>query len=119
MEVLVINGHDYSRFVELKGLEWARNDLDSEKTKRTKDGKMRRNKITDKRTCGYKLVNMTREDMAQLDDDLSAETFSAKYLDLHGVKTKTFYCSSFKAQLSYIQNGESHWGNATFTMIEV
>lgn len=119
MEVLVINGHDYSRFVELKGLEWARNDLDSEKTKRTKDGKMRRDKITTKRTAGYKLINMTQSELAQLDDDLSAETFSARYLDLHGVKTKTFYCSSFKARLSDVQNEEPHWDEASFTMIEV
>lgn len=119
MEVLVINGHDYSRFVERKGLEWARNDLDSEKTKRTKDGKMRRDKITTKRTIGYKLVNMSQEEMAQLDDDLSDETFSAKYLDLHGVKMKTFYCSSFKARLSDVQGEISHWDEAAFTMIEV
>lgn len=37
MEVLVINGHDYSRHIERKGVGWSRNDLDSDKTTRTKD----------------------------------------------------------------------------------
>lgn len=119
MEVLVINGHDYSRFVESKGLEWKRNDLDSEKTKRTKDGRMRRDKIGTKRTVGYKMVNMTREEMAALDDDLSAATFSATYSDLHGTMTKEFYCSSFSARLECVFADGEKWGSATFNMIEV
>lgn len=120
MEVLVINGHDYSSFVELKGLEWKRNDLDSDKTTRTKDGRMRRDKICTKRTVGYKLFNMTREKMAALDDDLSAATFFATYSDLHGTMTREFYCTSFSAQLERIyDDGQEQWGSATFNMIEV
>lgn len=119
MEVLVINGHDYSKHISRKGVDWKRNDLDSEKTKRTKDGKMRRDKITTKRTVGYSLINMTREQLAQLDSDLSKATFSARYLDLHGVMTKTFYCSSFSAKIEEVSGEESIWGGASFTMIEV
>ena len=45
MEILIINGHDYSRYVKMGGFSWSRNDLDTDQTKRTKDGKMRRQKI--------------------------------------------------------------------------
>lgn len=119
MEVLKINGHDYSQYVESKGYGWSRNDLDSENTTRTKDGKMRRDKITTKRKCSFTLWGMTRELMAQLDDDLSAATFSATYLDLHGVQTREFYCSSFSATCAECVNDGSDWEEATFNMTEV
>ena len=46
MEFLKINHHDYSSFVEYKGYGWSRNDLDSEKTTRVKNGDLRRKKVT-------------------------------------------------------------------------
>ena len=49
MTILEINGHDYARWVEDGGYSWSRDDLDSEKTKRVKNGTMRRDKITEKR----------------------------------------------------------------------
>lgn len=119
MEVLVINGHDYSQFVEAKGCGWSREDLDSDKTKRTKDGKLRRDKIATKRKLSYKMIGMSRPELAQLDDDLSAATFSATFLDLHGVMTRTFYCSSFSATLDAVYDEDGEWSGAAFNMIEV
>lgn len=119
MEVLIINGNDYSRFIRGKGVAWSRNDLDSEKTVRTKAGTLRRDKIATKRKLTYDLINMTQAELAQLDNDLSAATFSARYLDLHGVRTKTFYCSSFSATLADCSDGVSRWEGATFSMTEV
>lgn len=120
MEVLVINGHDYSPLVKRRGVGWKRNDLDNEQTKRTKAGTMRRDKITTKRTVSYEIMpTATQEELAQLDDDLSEETFSARYLDLHGIQTRTFYCSSFSATLDEIDGEEGHWSGGAFNMIEV
>lgn len=119
MEVLIINGHDYSRFVERKGYGWQREDLDSENTSRTKDGKMRRDKITTKRKLSYTIMNMSRKQLAQLDDDLSAPTFSATYLDLHGRQTRTFYCSSFSCTLDELSDSDGSWEGSSFNMIEV
>jgi len=119
MEVLNINGVEYSAHIEVKGVGWSRNDVDSEKTTRTKDGKLRRDKITTKRKLSYKLVHMTREELARLDDDLNQPTFSATYMDLHGVMTREFYCSSFSATLESAYSEEGEWGAAAFDMIEV
>lgn len=119
MEVLIINGIDYSHKIERKGLGWSRNDIDSEKTTRLKNGNMRRKKITTKRKLSYKLINMTRAELAQLDKDVSADTFSATYLDLHGEMTKEFYCSSFAATLADCADGVDKWEGATLTMTEV
>lgn len=120
MGILIINGHDYSACIERSGYGWSREDLDSEKTKRTKDGKLRRDKITTKRKLSYKLMHMTLEQLAQLDDDLSAATFSATYFDLHGSMTKEFYCSSFAATLDEAYSDDSTaWSGASFNLIEV
>ena len=119
MEVLIINGCDYSNFVQHKGVSWSRNDLDSSQTTRTKNGRMRRQKITTKRKLEFTLMNMTRAQLAQLDQALSAATFTATYLDLHGRMTREFYCSSFKATLSEATDEDSTWEGASFSMTEV
>lgn len=120
MEVLFINGHDYSHLVKRKGVGWKRNDLDSEKTKRTKAGTLRRDKITTKRTLSYEIINTAKQsEIAQLDKDLSEETFTARYLDLHGIQTRKFYCSSFSATLDEVDGDESRWSGGSFNMIEV
>lgn len=113
------SGNDWSSKIVRKGYGWKRNDLDSEKTKRTKAGVMRRDKITTKRTVSFEAFNLTRAELAELDDDLSQDTFSATYLDIHGEMTKTFYCSSLSVTLEEVQDGVDAWGNATFTIIEV
>ena len=120
MEFLRINTHAYSKFVERKGYGWSRNDLDSEKTTRVKNGDLRRKKITTKRKLTYKVFNMTREELAQLDDDLSLETVPVDYLDLHGERSGEFYCSSFAVEMDgYDVNGIDCWGGATFSLIEI
>lgn len=119
MEVLKIGGVDYSAHIEVKGIGWSRNDVDSEKTKRVKSGDIRRDKITTKRKLSYKLIHMTREQLAALDDALSATTFSATYLDLHGQQTRKFYCSSFSATLESAYTEDGEWGDAAFSIIEV
>lgn len=120
MEVLVINGHDYSRLVKRGGIGWERNDLDSEKTKRVKSGRMRRHKIGSKRGVSYKISSIaTQEELAMLDDDLSEEEFDARYLDLHGIQTRTFYCTSFFADLDYVNRESGEWNGGKFKIIEV
>lgn len=119
MEVLKIGGVDYSAHIEAKGIGWSRNDVDSEKTKRVKSGTLRRDKITTKRKLSYKLIHMTREQLAALDDALSEPTFSATYMDLHGQQTRKFYCSSFSATQDSAYSEDGEWSGAAFDMIEV
>ena len=119
MEVFKTNDHDYSPYVELQGVGWSRNDLDSDKTTRTKDGRMRRDKITTKRKLTYKVFRMSQSLMAQLDDDLSRSTFTVDYLDLHGPQNREFYCSSFSATLISVKDGTGTWCDGAFTITEV
>ena len=117
-EVLKINGHDWSGIIQGQGYGWTRNDLDSGQTKRPKNGVMRRDKIGTKRKLSFTTMPAPRETLARLDDDLSAKFFDATYLDLHGVMTKTFYCTSFETSLAEAGGGSETWLSATFSMIE-
>ncbi len=120
MELLVINGHNYSGFIQRRGYGWSREDLDGEQTTRTRSGTLRRQKIAEKRKLSYQLTHMSRAELAALDEDLSAATFYATYLDLHGPQTRTFYCSSFSAGLSDVLDGDHEvWHDASFHLIEV
>lgn len=117
-EVLIINGHDWSSLIQGKGYGWTRNDLDSSQTKRPKNGVMRRDKIGAKRKLSFTTMPAPRETLAQLDDDLSQTFFDATYLDLHGVMTRTFYCTSFETSLEEAAGEHEDWSSATFNMIE-
>lgn len=46
-------------------------------------------------------------------------TFLSAYLDLHGVRTSTFYCSSMECTLEEAADDNEVWGGATFNLIEV
>lgn len=116
--VLVIGGADYSSHVERQGMTWTRNDIDTDKTVRTKDGKIRRDKIGTKRKLSFKLIHMTRQQLAALDDALSQTIYSATYMDLHGVQTRRFYTSEFTSTLESMYSDDGEWGQAEFNMIE-
>lgn len=112
--------HDYSSYIKNGGYGWSRNDIDSEKTTRTKDTKLRRDKLGTKRKLSYSMIPMPKEVLAQMDDDLSQATFTAKYDDLHGESTRTFYSSSLQGTLTVVfENGVELWQGASFSMIEV
>lgn len=119
MEVLVINGHDYSKYVERKGYSWSRNDLDSPNSGRVKNGTMRRTKVAEKRSLKYNLVSIPQPELAQLDTDIRENTYQMTYEDLHGVKTGTFYSSSLSATLAQVSGGKKIWEGALFTATEV
>ena len=120
MNILVINGHDYTRWIEDCGYTWSRDDIDSEKTVRVKTGEMRRDKITEKRKLTYKMLPMPQEQAAQLDEDLHEPTFQVQYQDLHGQQTRKFYCSKFPANLSQVlDEGNLTWNGISFNLHEI
>lgn len=120
MNILVINGHDYTRYIQDDGYSWSRDDLDSEKTTRVKSGTMRRDKITEKRNLTYTMLPMPEELAAQLDTDLHEPQFSVQYHDLHGDQTREFYCSQFPASLhQIIDAGNLSWKGISFSLHEI
>lgn len=120
MNILVINSHDYTRYIQDDGFEWSRDDVDSEKTVRVKTGNMRRDKITEKRNLTFRMLPMPHELAAQLDTDLHDPQFSVQYQDLHGPQTRKFYCSKFPARLrQVIDEGQLMWDGISFNLHEI
>lgn len=111
--------HDYSDMVQMSGFLWKRNDLDSESSGRTLDGIMHRTKISEKRTVEFQLMPDREERYAALDSDLSPPTVEVRYRDLHGIMTKTMYCSSFTATMDLDIDDSPEWSGGSFTLIEV
>lgn len=118
-QVLVINGHNYSAYIKQRGVGWNRENINSNDSGRTLDGKMHVGIIAAKRKLSYELGNVPQNILAQLDSDLSAPTFSVTYLDLHGAATRTFYCTSFAATLDDVIESNGRWSGAKFNIIEV
>lgn len=120
MNVLVINGRDYTKYIEDGGYSWSRDDLDTDKTTRTKDGSMRRDKITQKRNLTYNMLPMPQVEAATLDSALQESQFSVTYHDLHGQQTREFYCSKFPANLrQIIDEGNILWEGISFNLHEI
>ncbi len=118
-QLLIINGHDYSSYIQDDGYDWSRDDLDSEKTVRVKTGDMRRDKIAEKRNLTYTMRDMPEALFAQLDEDLHEPFFQATYHDPHGDRTRTFYCSQLPGKLRMIIDGSNlMWGNISFSIHE-
>ena len=84
MDLLIINGHDYSRFIKNTGYGWGRSDLDSDKSTRTKDGRLRRDKIGTKRKITYEVMGLTRAELARRDEGLSMTAWGAADKHLQG-----------------------------------
>lgn len=125
MEVFKIKGpdgqwHDFSGKIQRKGISWSRDDLDGEESGRTMDGVMHRAKVAVKRNMSFKLMKMSREDLAYLDDCLSQETFTLRYFDLHGSMEKEFYCSQLKATFVDVGDGiNGTWADGEFNIHEI
>ena len=120
VNILIINGHDYTRFVADSGFSWSRDDLDSEKTVRVKSGLLRRDKITEKRNLKVTMLPMPEALAAQLDSDLSAPEFSVRYHDMHGEQQRSFYCSQFSGVMHQVTDeGNLVWEGISFNLHEI
>lgn len=118
--LMVINGHDYSAYVDSEGYEWVRDDLDSEDTIRVKTGNMRRHKINEKQNPPIKMRTMPHQLVKQLDDDLRQNTFRATIFTPHDQRQGEFYCSSFKCRLNQVTDiNHITWSDISFTLHEV
>lgn len=118
MEVLKINGVDYSHHIKSFGVNWSREDYDSNSIPMTKAGFYRRNKIATKRTLSYELMNMTRKELADLDTVLNMNYFTATYKDLHGTQTREFFSTGFSCKLESAYSADGEWGSAVLTIRE-
>ena len=119
--VLIINGHDYARYVE--SLELSRNDLDADGSGRdVQTGLMYRTRIGTKQKWDVKLLRLTETIHKQLLADISPVFYQATVIDptTGAAATKTFYTSTvpFGAQRYDKETGKPVYDGMTFSMTE-
>lgn len=117
--VLTVEGVDVTPYIKARGYTWTKNALHTDKTGRTKDGKARVDKITDKLTLTYELGETPVSVLAQIEAVLMKQTFSATGYGVGGTFSKEFYCSTFAPKAYIIAGSKEVWEGVTFTIIEV
>jgi len=118
--ILILEGGvNVTPYIKAHGYSWTRNTLHSDQTTRTKDGKARVVKITDKVTLAFELGETPAEKLKQFNDVLKKQTFRATYYGIEGEKTLEFYCASFTTGASIITDNHEIWESASFSMVEV
>ena len=119
--VLIINSHDYARYVE--ELNLSRNDLDAEGSGRdVQTGLMHRKRVATKLKAEVKLLDLPQSVHRQLLNDIGGEYYSATVLDPATGEnvTKRFYTSTvpFGAQRYDKNTGAPKYSGMTFSMTE-
>lgn len=119
--LLIINGHDYARFVE--ELSLSRNDLDAEGSGRdVASGLMYRTRVAVKLKADVKLLRLPESVHRQLLEDISGQYFDAALLDPRtGQRAeKTFYVATvpFGAQRYDKHTGAPYYDGMAFSMTE-
>jgi hypothetical protein len=116
----LIDGVNYTSYLTTEGLKWTRNDIDASGVGRDKSGTMRRRRIATKVKLRFTCRDLTHSEMLALNQALFPETVDVTYLDPRvGMRTATFYGSSVEAATLISQNGETLWGGASFSLVEV
>ena len=119
--VLIINNHDYAKYVE--ELNLSRNDLDADGSGRdVTTGLMYRTIVATKLKAEVKLLRIRQTIMSRLASDLSGAFYSATVLDPDTGQqvTKTFYTSAvpFGAQRYDKETGAPYYDGVSFSMTE-
>ena len=119
--VLIINNHDYAKYVE--ELSPSRNDLDADGSGRdVQTGLMYRTRVASKLKVDVKLLRLQQSLMQQLLSDISDTYYSATLLDptTGAQTTRTFYTATvpFGAQRYNKETGAPYYDGVSFSMTE-
>lgn len=121
---LIIGGTDYSSLLNENSIKWSRNDLDSDDSGRTLDGRMHRNRVAIKRKLEVsEIKRLNVQQMKELNNSLLPQTITITFIDpiVGGRYTGTFYGSSVSATTQcYDENDDDiYWEDISFNVIEV
>ena len=122
-EALIINGHDYTRYVKQKtGLTWARENTNDSDAGRDEADVMHTNVRSHQRKLTIKLGPMPFSAAQQLEMDLQGHDagVTVRYPDIHdGMCSRLFYSTSISAAEEQFREDGIVIDNVTFTLISV
>lgn len=122
--VLKINNVDFTSYLNEDSIKWSRNDLDSDSSGRTLDGKMHRSRVAVKRKIEVSNIKrLTVSQMSALNAALLPQTISVSFIDpiAGGLYTGTFYGSTVSATTQFYDEyrDEIYWHDVSFNLIEI
>lgn len=120
---LVINGHDYTRYVRAKtGISWSRENTNDEDAGRDAGGTMHTNVTGHQRKLDIKMTSMPFSVAQQLEKDLQGNDDGVKvfYPDIHdGMCTRLFYNTSVTGALTSFTPDGIIVNDVSFTLVSV
>lgn len=123
VEVLVVNGYDFTPLLMERGLVYKRNDVDSSDAGELESGKFRRDRMIVRPTLAVKINNIKNfidDDMAHaIAQALEPQMFSVRYYDprLGQKVTRRFYTNDIEFTVWKVQNGKRRWILSDFTLV--
>jgi hypothetical protein len=116
----VIGSTDYISYIQMDGIKWECNDLDSEESGRTLDGVMHRARVAQKRKITVSLNPLKTEDFSAISAAIAGEYVDVKILDpKEGDQvTFTFYGSAIKSATMADDGVDCYWSGGQFSLIE-
>lgn len=121
MDVLIINGVNFSRFIQEGGIDVKRNDLEASGAGRTTmDGKMHRARIAVKTTLQVSCIPMDDLDIQRLCNAIYPQFVEVTYLDpMEGMVTRTMYSNNVSVKLKRVEkDGRLLWEGLKFPLIQ-
>lgn len=120
---VVINGHDYTKYIKAKtGFAFSRENTNDEDAGRDAGDVMHTNVTSHQRKITLKMGPMPFSVGMQLEQDLQGNDAGVEmeYPDLKdGMCTRLFYNTSIESAMEQFVNGDILLDNVTFTMITV
>jgi hypothetical protein len=117
---IVINGVDISPWILLKGVKWARKDVEGGNGGLTLDGTTVRDVLASKVSLEISCIPLELLQLRELQILLLPTSFEVTYDDpIYGEVTKTMCCKEGKASIHTIRQGRELWEGVVFKLEEL
>ena len=118
--ILKINGVNMLPFLDAKGIQWTKNDIDGPNAGRTMDGRMYRSRVACKAKLELKGRPQSTMDAGTVLKLLRPEYVTVDYTDpMEGQVRKTMYAGTIPATFARLQeDGTVLWEGIAFSLIE-
>jgi len=117
MAMLIVDGVEIR---EPSEFTWGLNDVDASDSGRTQDGKMHRNRVTQKRKINLSWSMPTPDETSAILSAFNPQYFDVTYFDPldNATMTRTFYASDKSAPVHVWQANKKYYTSVSFNIIE-
>ena len=121
LPIFLINGHDYTEYIDAEGLKPSRNDLDKDGSGRNiLDGLMYRTRIATKLKYSVSFLRLPADVLMQLENDMDAPFINVTLLEAKSNRhvTRVYYTSTINEGVQRAIDGETFYDGVAFDITE-